>query len=122
MPSDQHDAVHRARGVRFATELGPEQLADVLDRHTALFTSLSEATYATRLRSLADKARTIVEETGANNLYLALGTLVWSVDGKDLRSSLVLVPISLTTRARTAAYRIELDDSGTSTAQLLPAR
>ncbi len=41
-----------------------------------------QARYPTRLRGLAYKARTIAEETGANNLYLALGTLVWELDGR----------------------------------------
>ena len=64
---------------------------------------------------MAYKAKTVVEETGANNLYLALGSLLWKLDDRELRSPLVLVPIRLTTRARQQAYRIEIDESGAST-------
>ena len=78
--------------------------------------------YPTRLRDLAYKARTIVEETGANNLYLALGTLVWELDGRPLRSPLVLVPVAADGRwAAAAHYRLALDESGASHPELLPA-
>ena len=47
----------------------------------AVFCDVPAAAYPARWRSLAYKARTIVEETGANNLYLALGSLIWSHRG-----------------------------------------
>ena len=55
------------------------------------------------------------EETGANNLYLALGSLVWELDGRPLRSPLVLVPVTLAPTSRNGVYRLALDDSGSST-------
>ena len=64
---------------------------------------------------MAYKAKTVIEETGANNLYLALGSLLWQLDDRELRSPLVLVPVRLTTRARQQSYRIEIDESGAST-------
>src|SRR5206468_1277221 len=47
--------------------------------------------------------------------YLALGSLVWELDGRPLRSPLVLVPVVLTPVSRTGGYRIALDESGSST-------
>ena len=96
-PSDDIAAIDRERGVRAGRELPDDQLADLLaTRHTA-YIDVTDAAYKGRLRGLAHKARTIVEETGANNLYLALGTLTWELDGRALRSPLILIPVVLKT-------------------------
>jgi hypothetical protein len=114
-PLDQIEEVDRARGIRHAGELPDERVASQLLDKLAVYTDVSSGGYTTRMRGLAYKARTIQEETGANNLYLALGSLAWSLDGKQLRSPLILVPVRLTTTARGALYRLELDESGGST-------
>ncbi|MFC5379320.1 DUF4011 domain-containing protein [Aquipuribacter nitratireducens] len=114
-PSDGVDHIAEARGIRFGRDLPQDQLAELLHSKRAVFSDVSGGSYATRMRSLAYKARTIVEETGANNLYLALGMLAWEWEGKPLRSPLVLVPVTLRSATRQHAYRIELDESGTST-------
>ncbi|WP_258725390.1 DUF4011 domain-containing protein [Cellulomonas sp. NS3] len=115
LPADQLDEVQRARGATSGRDLPPEQRAELFARRQALYTDLPAAGYATRLRGLAYKARTVVEETGANNLYLASGSLVWTLDGRELRSPLVLTPVRLVTRSREHAYRLELDETGAST-------
>jgi hypothetical protein len=115
LPSDRLADVHRAQGLRRGTDLPPDQLAAVFTGRTALFTDVAGESYPARLRALAYKARTIVEETGANNLYLTLGTLRWQLDGKDLTSPLVLVPVQLVARNRGVEYRMVLDEAGTST-------
>ncbi|MDQ3382616.1 MAG: DUF3320 domain-containing protein, partial [Actinomycetota bacterium] len=117
LPSDAVTEVHRARGVRFGRDLPQEQLVDQLDRGAGLFTDVTQAAYATRLRNLAHRARTVVEETGANNLYLALGSLAWSLDERPLRSPLILVPVQLVAQGRgeRTTYRLRLDESGGST-------
>ncbi|MBB2923541.1 DUF4011 domain-containing protein [Cellulomonas cellasea] len=115
LPADRLDEVEVARGVTAGRDLPPEQRAELFARRQALWTDLPAAGYATRLRGLAYKARTVVEETGANNLYLASGSLVWTLDGRELRSPLVLTPVRLVTRSREQAYRLELDETGAST-------
>ncbi len=115
LPSDQLDQIQLVRGARNASDLDAQQLLEILDTRHAVFSSVPSGSYVARFRSLAYKARTIVEETGANNLYLALGTLIWSVDGKPLRSPLILIPVNLVGKGRTAAYGLELDESGSST-------
>ena len=66
-----------------------------------------------RLQALATSARTAVEETGANNLYLAIGTLHWESDGSRLHSPLILIPVNL---ERTGDdFRLILDETGAST-------
>ena len=66
-----------------------------------------------RLQALATSARTAVEETGANNLYLAIGTLHWDSDSSRLHSPLILIPVNL---ERTGDdFRLILDETGVST-------
>ncbi len=115
--TDSFDDVYRHRdGIQRASDLPAEILHETLTEKYTVFTDLNKHNYLTRLLNLAYKARTVEEETGANNLYLALGTLVWEFDGRELRSPLVLIPLHLkASRGRRAAYRIVGDDTGTST-------
>ena len=115
LPSDRIAAVHRERGLSSARDLPAAQLAEVLAERRAVHAEVSEGGYLPRLRNLAYKAKTVREETGANNLYLALGSLVWELDGRPLRSPLVLVPVTLTPTSRNGVYRLALDDTGSST-------
>ncbi|MGQ0845288.1 MAG: DUF3320 domain-containing protein [Sporichthyaceae bacterium] len=114
-PSDQLDAVDAARGVRTAWELDEDRARGHLEDKRAVFTDVAAAGYLTRMRNLAHKARTVEEESGANNLYLALGSLVWTLEGRQLRSPLILVPVRLSTTARGQLYRLALDESGGAT-------
>jgi uncharacterized protein DUF4011/restriction endonuclease-like protein/AAA domain-containing protein/uncharacterized protein DUF3320 len=113
--SDEVTAVDRERGVRAGRELPSAQREDLLVNRRAVFVDVAEAAYNARLRGLAHKARTILEETGANNLYLALGSLVWELEGRPLRSPLVLVPVVLKPSGRGGRYRVSLDEAGSST-------
>src|SRR4051794_16371994 len=115
LPSDALAAVAKERGAATARDLPSEQLAETLVERRSVHADVPDSGYLNRLRNLAYKARTVVEETGANNLYLALGSLVWELDGRPLRSPLVLVPVVLTPTSRTGAYRITLDEAGSST-------
>ena len=69
-------------------------------RHTDLVvqTLLFPGELETRLRSIAANARTAIEESGANILYLAFGFLEWTEsDDSDQKSlaPLVLLPVTL---------------------------
>src|SRR4051812_43386183 len=101
LPADELAAVARERGSASARDLPEEQLTEKLVEHRSVHADVFEAGYLPRLRNLAYKAKTVVEETGANNLYLALGSLVWELDGRPLRSPLILVPVTLTPTGRT---------------------
>src|SRR3954467_6575445 len=115
LPADQLAAVQKERGIGTARELPEEQLAEALVERREVHADVTTGGYLPRLRGLAYKAKTVQEETGANNLYLALGSLVWELDGRPLRSPLVLVPVTLTPTSRNAVYRLALDDTGSST-------
>jgi hypothetical protein len=115
LPGDKLAAVARERGATTAKELPGEQLTEQLVENRSVHADVGTDGYLGRLRGLAYKAKTLTEETGANNLYLALGSLVWELDGRPLRSPLVLVPVVLTPASRDGAYRIALDEAGSST-------
>ena len=67
-------------------------------RDLAIQTLLFPAELETRLRSMAQLARTAIEESGANILYLAFGFLEWREKDESEQTSLaplLLVPVSL---------------------------
>ncbi|TKJ28361.1 DUF4011 domain-containing protein [Blastococcus sp. CCUG 61487] len=115
LPGDQLAAVQTERGLTSAADLPEAQLADLLVDRREVHADVTTGGYLPRLRNLAYRAKTVLEETGANNLYLALGSLVWELDGRPLRSPLVLVPVTLTPLSRAGSYRLALDESGSST-------
>lgn len=118
LQGDQITAGQKAQGMRLGADIPPSTLRELLDTKK-VFTNIDSGgnidVYLRKLRSLAYKAKTIEEETGANNLYLALGSLVWNYDGRPLRSPLILIPVSLVAGARRGHYRLKLDESGGST-------
>jgi hypothetical protein len=115
LASDAVQQIDVARGIRFGRDL-PEQERELLlaDKNTA-YIDISGAAYKSKLRHMAYKAKTIIEETGSNNLYLAFGMLSWRFNDRDLRSPLVLVPVSLSTANRGERYLLTIDEAGTST-------
>jgi hypothetical protein len=115
LPGDKIAAVQTERGLTGAGDLPQQQLADLLVERREVHADVTTGGYLPRLRNLAYRAKTVQEETGANNLYLALGSLVWELDGRPLRSPLVLIPVTLTPLSRTGSYRLALDESGSST-------
>ncbi|WNG88503.1 DUF4011 domain-containing protein [Mycobacterium sp. ITM-2016-00317] len=114
-PSDEVKSVDQARGIRFGRDLPEQERMLLLADKNAAYIDITEAAYQSKLRYLANKAKTIVEETGANNLYLAFGMLHWRFNDRDLRSPLVLVPVRMTTKNRGERYVLSLDEAGTST-------
>jgi hypothetical protein len=113
--SDVVKEIDVARGIRYGRDL-PERDRQLLlaDKNSA-YIDITAAAYKTKLRSLANKAKTIIEETGANNLYLTFGMLNWRFDDRELRSPLVLVPVTLSTTNRGERYTLTLDEAGAST-------
>jgi superfamily I DNA and/or RNA helicase len=76
--------------------------------------SIKEST--TRLRRMASNAKSLIEETGSNGLYIALGELVWIPEGKlEVRSPLLLVPVTLTPRNRSREFYLTIDESSSIT-------
>jgi len=85
-----------------------------------LQTPFGEKELERRLRKLYLEHRTIIGETGANNLYLAIGFLQWHVSPVDrlaLRSPLMLLPVRLEKERGpgVATYRMVFDDQALDT-------
>lgn len=115
LASDEVKEIDLARGIRYGRDL-PEREREALlaDKHST-YIDLASSSYKTRLRNLAYKAKTIIEETGANNLYVTLGTLHWRLDDRELQSPLVLAPVIIDTTNRGERYALTVDESGMST-------
>ncbi|WP_229657813.1 DUF3320 domain-containing protein [Actinomyces gaoshouyii] len=95
-----------------APEAGARAPGELLGRRIVT-TALEGEEHQRRLASMAAQARTVIEETGANNLYLALGTLTWKSAGRMLRSPLILVPVRI--EQDEEEFGIVLDEAETST-------
>ncbi|MGN6221885.1 MAG: DUF3320 domain-containing protein [Microbacterium sp.] len=115
VPNDRIPTVDGSRGIRFGQDLPETARAGMLTERKQVFAGVTEATYTARLRALAYKARTIIEETGANNLYLAFGMLRWVFNDRELRSPLVLVPVRLEASGGGNTFRLSIDEAGEST-------
>ena len=108
-------AVGRHRPAELSDDgLQQEQVrAESLLKERTVEVELAPTERVQRLQALATSARTAVEETGANNLYLAIGALAWESDGSRLHSPLILIPVNL---ERTGDdFRLILDETGAST-------
>ncbi|MEX5718297.1 DUF4011 domain-containing protein [Geodermatophilus maliterrae] len=113
LPADRLAAEHHERGLRSARELPVGRLGDLLHEQRAVHAGVSEGGYLPRLRALAHRARTALEETGANDLHVALGSLAWELDGRPLRSPLVLLPVVLSPAGH-SGYRLTVDETGSA--------
>ncbi|MFQ1003897.1 DUF3320 domain-containing protein [Modestobacter sp. SSW1-42] len=112
LPADQLGAAQRARGIRAGSDLPPYQLAELLERHAGVYTDLPQVAYLPRLRELTARARGAVARTGAAELHLALGSVVWERAGRPVRSPLLLVPVVLTPVPGSDAHRVAAAPGG----------
>lgn len=104
---------HRPAGPSAEDLRQEEARAESLLSERTVEVGLTATERVRRLQALTTSARTAVEETGANNLYLAIGTLHWESDGSRLHSPLILIPVNL---ERTGDdFRLVLDETGAST-------
>ena len=106
--SDPRDAAaHRARTGEDA--LKSFLLAEVKERR--LRTRLPAAELGERLVHIHRAARSALEESGANTLYLALGFLRWyetDASPRELRAPLLLLPLTLERTSVRSAFRLTL--------------
>ncbi|WOP18813.1 DUF4011 domain-containing protein [Raineyella sp. LH-20] len=114
-PMDQVPATYAQAGVQRAGDLPGEVIEEYLFTSKVAFVGATSEQYTAALRTLARTARTIIEESGANNLYLSVGNLRWTSGGKELWSPLVLLPVTLRPARGGHLYTLSLDDTGTST-------
>jgi hypothetical protein len=111
IPHDQLAQIHRERGARTAQDLDASTLTAMLTNERVLFSACTEAAYSTRLRGIQRRAKTVVEETGANNLFLTLGMLEWADAKRQAKAPLFLLPVTLKAH-RGRGFTIQIDDGG----------
>ncbi|CAN5298773.1 DUF3320 domain-containing protein [soil metagenome] len=94
-----------------------DQLETLLTAERAVNTELGADVFALRLRRIASQAKSLVQDTGNNNLFLAMGSLIWTPDGKteEVRSPLILVPVTIKSYDRSRTFRLVIDEASTVT-------
>lgn len=111
VPHDELAEIHHAQGARTAADIEAAALLRIMDEEKTLFVALNSREYGTRLRNLQRKARTTLEGTGTDSLYLSLGTLEWSERSREGRAPLFLAPVKLLGGRGDTPFLIELDET-----------
>lgn len=111
VPHDELADLLRAQGARTAADVDADVLRRILIEENRLFTATSQLEYHRKLRTLARKAKTTLEETGTDSLYLTIGTLEWSEGGKQGVAPLFLVPIKLIGGRGATPFTLALDET-----------
>lgn len=114
LPEDSIGAVDLERH-KSGTLLPEDRRIDLLLTKGQIYAEATTSVYKSKLRKIASDAKTILDQSGANNLYLAMGTLLWNLDGKELRSPLILIPVTLQPAGRGGHFRVIRDEAGAST-------
>lgn len=120
-PADENDLFGNEEPDRALPET-PNGGEDVESRYRDDFlqTPLSKKELDRRLRRLYQEHRTMIDETGANSLFITMGFLEWADtehESKPSRSPLMLVPVRLTREgtAGQASYSLAFDDGALDT-------
>lgn len=106
-PRDQ--ALHEERE---REDIRRQHALDALKRRE-VFVGLPEAELESRLTELYRGARTNLQEGGSNTLFLALGFLTWTREGKEgqrYRAPLILVPVTLERKSARSGFTLVLHD------------
>ena len=113
--ADDVGALAAANGAQTAWDMAPDQLANILEGEHLIYSHLPQSQYQARVVTLMRKARTVLEETGANNLYLALGSLVWDDAGREARAPLFLLPATIKGR-RGQLFKVQAEEGAVAVA------
>ena len=98
----------------------PEHDADLTRRlvtERAIHTNISPDSYSTALRRMQTNARSIIDESGTNGLYLAIGMVSWRPKHRDdeANAPLILVPVNLKASNRNREFALEIDSASAVT-------
>jgi hypothetical protein len=93
-----------------------QDLLNLLATKKGLYVNTSEESYVNRFRRLRSNAKSILDQTGTNNLHIAIGMLVWEPEGKaQIHSPLLLVPVTLKPYNRARQFKLVIDDTSAIT-------
>lgn len=105
------EQIHQAQGARTAADIEPETIRSILQQEDRLFVAVPERDYQRRLKSLARRSKTAVEETGSDHLYVTFGTLEWEDGARRGAAPLFLAPIKLIGGRGVVPFSVEIDES-----------
>lgn len=116
-PGFREAAAYRRAVIEEITSSDPALPAGTVEQNAeALCADVFSKMLTKTLRSLKRKADDVERQTGANNLFLCIGTLAWTGDdGRDGQAPLFLIPVRLSGTPRTG-YSLQTDD----TAEVMP--
>ncbi|MDK6565564.1 DUF4011 domain-containing protein [Corynebacterium pyruviciproducens] len=116
-PNDALSQNQRAQGYQDIQEIEPEYRKKLLLEEHLIFAGVTENQYKNKLTKLRRAVTTLQEETGSNNLYLALGTILIPRTGEKnpAVAPLFLVPIKFTGGKGDARFGIVIDSSQDAT-------
>lgn len=94
-------------------EAGREIATQALVGKQELLTTITPDAFITRMRRMLNNAKSVIDETGSNQLYLALGMVSWVPDGKAVECSapLILLPVSIVPSNRSRDFALAIDSS-----------
>lgn len=105
----RNQAIHEQRA---REDVRREHALDALKRRE-VFVNVNEPELETRLVDLYRSARTVLQEGGANTLFLALGFLNWTRDdkaGQRYKAPLILIPVSLQRKSARSGFTLCLHE------------
>ena len=113
-----HDGLNaiqkQVAGDGLARSLPPEMLVEAAKNLKAVYASVDTNRFKAVVSRLRSDARLKEEESGANSLYLALGSVTWGPKYGNYSSPVFLVPIRISKLRGLDAAVIEMDATQTS--------
>jgi len=86
---------------------------DMLLRRSTVYSTYPGDLHRSAMNRLRYRARTTIQETGANPLYVTLGRLDWTLGDRQLSAPLLLAPVEI--KGVVLPFRVAFDESGAVT-------
>jgi len=102
-----------AEGSRDAYALPGDVRRAMLIRRSTVYSTYPGDVHKAAMNRLRYRARTTIQETGANPLYVTLGRLDWELGDRRLSAPLLLAPVEI--KGVVMPFRVAFDESGSVT-------
>ncbi len=101
------------QGMRDAYALPGDIQRSMLVTRSTIYSALPRDRHLAAMNRLRYRARTAIQETGANPLFVTLGRLDWKLGDRELSAPLLLAPVEI--RGVVMPFRVGYDESGAVT-------
>lgn len=107
---DDLDELGAAAGYDSARKLGDDALDRILRAEKTVYAGVTTTGYGNRLDKLRREAKSSIDETGANNLFVTLGALSWkTTTDQEALAPLFLLPVRLEGRKK-QRFRLSMEE------------